>query len=167
MKFELKKLTVHDGRDVYDMLQTMPADENGFMNGVNGMSFDEFQTWLVRQAESAEKTQIEDGWKVPQSTYWLYADGRPVGVGRIRHFLTDKLREEGGHIGYAIAPDARGRGYGKILLRELMKEAGKLGIDRALITVNNDNAASIKVALANGGRIEKVSNTSHYIWVDC
>lgn len=167
MEFELRKLTVNDGSDVYDMLQAIPVDENGFINGVNGMSLDEFRTWLVHQAENAEKTQIEDGWKVPQSTYWLYADDRPVGIGKIRHFLTDRLREEGGHIGYAIAPDARGRGYGKVLLRELLKEARRLGIDRALITVYNDNVASIRVALANGGRIEKVSETSHYIWVDC
>lgn len=167
MKFELKRLTANDGSDVYDMLQAIPVDENGFMNGVNGMSFDEFRTWLVGQAKSAEMTQIVDGWKVPQSTYWLYVDDCPVGMGKIRHFLTDKLREEGGHIGYAIAPNARKRGYGKILLRELLKEARRLGIDRALITVYNDNAASIRVALANGGRIEKVSETSHYIWVEC
>lgn len=165
--YELKKLSVSDGRDVYDMLQEIPKDENGFVNGVNGLSFDEFRAWLVRESENAQKTEIEDGWKVPQSTYWLYVDGRPVAVGKLRHFLTDKLREEGGHIGYAVAPGERNKGYGKILLAELLKEAKKLGVDRALITVQNGNEASVKVALSNGGAVEKVSEKRHYIWIEC
>ena len=94
-------------------------------------------------------------------------DGRPVGIGKIRHFLTDKLRQEGGHIGYAIAPGERGKGYGKLLLRELRKEARRLGVDRALITVQNGNAASVNVALANGGEIERISEERHFIWVEC
>lgn len=164
---ELKALSSSDGRDVYDMLQEMPKDENGYVNGVNGMSYEEYRAWLIREEANAKKTEIEDGWKVPQSTYWLFADGKPVGQGKIRHFLTDALREAGGNIGYAIRPSARGKGYGTILLRELMKEASKLGIDRALVTVHNDNPASIRVALKNDGELEKVNEIRHFIWVDC
>lgn len=167
MNYELKRLSVRDGRDVYDLLQAIPQDENGFINGVNGMSFDEFKAWLAREDENSSKTEIEDGWKVPQTTYWLVVDGRPVAIGKIRHFLTDKLREEGGHIGYAVAPCERNKGYGKILLKELLGEAKKLCIDRALITVHNGNAASVKVALANGGKVERVNEIRHFIWVDC
>lgn len=151
----------------YDLLQAIPREKNGFVNGVNGMSFDEFMQWLARENANSRKTEIEDGWKVPQTTFWLYVDDRPVGVGKIRHFLTDRLREEGGHIGYAVVPGERGRGYGKILLRELLKEARNRGIARALITVQNENTASIKVALANGGVIEKKNEVRHFIWVEC
>jgi predicted acetyltransferase len=77
------------------------------------------------------------------------------------------LREEGGHCGYAIRPACRQMGYGKLLLKLLMKKASNLGIDRLLITVLNHNTPSIKVALANGGVIEKVSDQRHYIWIDC
>ena len=35
MSAELRKLSIHDGDDVYNMLQTLPANENGFMNGIN------------------------------------------------------------------------------------------------------------------------------------
>jgi predicted acetyltransferase len=164
---ELKPLSASDGRDIYDMLQEIPADENGYVNSVCGMSYEEYKAWLIREEKNAKKTELEDGWKVPQSTYWLYADGRPVGQGRIRHFLTDALREAGGNIGYVIRPTARGRGNGTILLRELRKEAAKLGIERALVTVHNDNPASIRVAMKNGGALEKVTDTRHLIWVDC
>lgn len=167
MNYQLKRLSVNDNREIYDLLQAIPRDENGFVNGVNGMSFDEFSHWLAREDANSRKTEIEDGWKVPQTTFWLYADGHPVGVGKIRHFLTDKLREEGGHIGYAVAPGERGKGYGKLLLCELLKEAKKRGIERALITVRNENIASIRTALANGGVIEKKNDVRHYIWAEC
>jgi len=166
-QIELRPLSACDGEDVYEMLQEIPADENGYVNGVHGMSYEEYKSWLVREEANAKKTEIEDGWKVPQSTYWLYADGQPVGQGRIRHFLTEALREAGGNIGYAIRPSARRKGFGTILLRELMKEAAKLGISRALVTVHNGNEASIRVALRNGGALEKVNETRHFIWVEC
>lgn len=78
--------------------------------------------------------------------------------------MTEKLREEGGHIGYAIRPGYRNLGYGRILLKKLIEKAHEHGIDKILITVRNQNTASIKVALANGGHIEMISDVRHYIW---
>ena len=37
---ELRKLSVNDGMDVYQMLQDIPLDENGLQNKVNGMTFE-------------------------------------------------------------------------------------------------------------------------------
>lgn len=167
MSVVLRKLSIHDGDDVYNMLQTLPANENGFMNGMAGRSREEFRVWLGKSAANAEKTEIEDGWRVPQAVYWLYVDGRPVGMAKLRYFLTDALRQSGGHIGYAVTPAARGRGYATELLRLVLKEAAAKGIDRALITVNNSNPASIRVALKCGGVIERISGDHHYIWCDC
>jgi predicted acetyltransferase len=28
---------------------------------------------------------------VPQTTYWLYIDGKPVGYGKLRHYLNESL----------------------------------------------------------------------------
>ena len=36
MVTELKKLTNNDGYDIYEMLQDIPAEENGFYNNQNG-----------------------------------------------------------------------------------------------------------------------------------
>lgn len=167
MSIELRKLTIHDGDDVYDFLQTLPADENGFMNPMAGRTREEFRAWLAKQAASAEKTEIEDGWRVPQTTYWLYVDEKPVATAKLRIFLTDALRESGGNIGYAVTPEARGRGYATELLRLVLREAANNGIDRALVTVNNNNPVSIRVAQKCGGVIERVSDSHHYIWLDC
>ena len=167
MDITLRPLSVNDGSDIYEMLQKIPAKENGYINSQHGISYEEYKAWLIRAEADARKTEIEDGWRVPQSTYWLYVNGYPVGVAKLRHFLTDKLCEEGGHIGYAIRPCQRGKGYGKALLRLLLPHGKEHGIDHALITVQNDNAVSIRVALQNGGRIEKANNIRHYIWIDC
>jgi len=165
MAIELRKLSIDDGKDIYDMLQEIPKDENGFMNGCNGINFNEYKQWLICDDNIANGIGLED-WKVPQNTYWLYADGKPVGMGKLRHRLTDKLKESGGHIGYGIAPLHRNCGYGKILLKLLVDEAKKMGIERVLLTVNNDNMASLRMAAANGGVVERVSDIRHYIWID-
>ena len=104
---------------------------------------------------------------VPSSTYWLYADGEPVGFGKLRHFLTDKLRDEGGHAGYAIRTSERNKGYGTILLKMIIEEARKMNIDKILLTISINNANSIKVALNNKGKIERSNEVRHYIWIDC
>ncbi|MBQ8842144.1 MAG: GNAT family N-acetyltransferase, partial [Ruminiclostridium sp.] len=104
-------------------------------------------------------------WKVPETIFWLFEDDKPVGFGKIRHFLTDKLLEAGGNIGYSIIPEARGRGLGKNLVSELIEEGRKIGVERLLFTIRNSNIPSIKVALENGGIIEKVNDERHYISV--
>ena len=166
MNIKWKPLSASDGKDVYDMLQEISRDENGFVNNIWGRTYEAFEQWLVKSEKTAKGIGLEDG-KVPQNIYWLYVDGQPVGMGKLRHFLTDALREEGGHGGYAVRPSQRGKGYGKLILKYLLDEAKKLGIERFLVTVRNANAASIKVALANGGVIERYDEIRHYIWIDC
>ena len=164
MEIQLRPLSLSDGLDVYEMLQELPKDENGFMNGMNGRSVEEYHQWLERCLCVSQGVGLED-WMVPQSTFWLYVDGQPVGMGKVRHRLTEKLLADGGHIGYAIRPSCRGKGYGKPQRRLLLQEAQKLGIDRVLLTIRNHNAPSIRTALGCGGVIEKVTEEKHYIWI--
>ena len=163
---ELKKLSINDGMDIYEMLQEMPADENGLINRVNGMSFEQFKEWLKAKQEEAEQKGLVDGWKVPSTTYWLYIDRTPVGFGNLRHFLTDALMKAGGNIGYGIRPGFRGMGYGKELLRLLIEEAQKLGLEKVLVTIHKDNIASRGVALANGGIITDETDERILVWIE-
>mgnify|MGYP006333195631 CR=1 FL=1 len=34
MNIEIKKLSLDNGEDIYQMLQSIPANENGFVNGI-------------------------------------------------------------------------------------------------------------------------------------
>ena len=72
----------------------------------------------------------------------------------------------GGNIGYGIAPQYRGKGYGKEILRLLLQEAHELGIEKALVTIQLDNMASQAVALANGGVIAGRTDDRVLIWID-
>ena len=92
---------------------------------------------------------------VPQTTFWvLDADGAAIGMVRLRHYLNDKLLLHGGHIGYYIRREQRGKGYAKEALRLALVELRKLGERRALLTVNPGNAPSIGVIERNGGHLE-------------
>lgn len=163
---ELRKLSIEDGMDVYRMLQEMPKEENGLINKANGLSFEEYKEWLKEKDVESKQIGLVDGWKVPSTTYWLYVDENPVGFGNLRHFLTDALREAGGNIGYGIASKYRGKGYGKEILRFLLKEANQLGMDKALVTMHVDNVASKAVALANGGVITGQVGERILVWID-
>ena len=166
MMLELKRLSVDDGLDIYTMLQEIPAEENGLINKANGLTFDEYKEWLIVKQRDSEQEGIVDGWKVPSTTFWLYADGIPVGFGSVSHCLTETLRKAGGNIGYGIAPAFRGKGYGKELLRLLLNEAKEMGIDKVLVTILLDNIASQAVAIANGGVVTERTDERVFIWID-
>lgn len=165
IRTELKVLSRNDGVDIYTMLQSIPYDENGFINDGAGKTYEEFEEWLVRKEKNSLQEGIVDGWKVPETIYWLLIDGKPIGFGKLRHLLTDSLRKAGGNIGYAITPNYRGKGYGKLLLKLLLGESKKKGLEEVLLTIHRDNFASINVAKANGGCVEKEDNERVYIWL--
>lgn len=160
----LRKAAPDDGRDIYDMLQRIGANENGFVNEVNGMDYGQFPGWLSRHADMSRGIGLED-WMVPATTFWLMHGDVPVGQGNLRHRLTDALRQEGGHIGYAIDASLRGRGYGKALLRLLLEEARRMGVtEELLVTVRIGNTASRRVAEACGGELRRETEERAYYW---
>lgn len=56
-----------------------------------------------------------------------------------------------GHIGYAVVPWKRGRGYATQALALLLPEARREGLRHVELTTDPDNAASQRVILRNGG----------------
>ena len=165
MCLEIRKLSIDDGRDIYEMLQELPADENGFINSVKGKNFDEYKGWLKNSLRNSEQTGLVNGWKVPETTFWLFENNNPVGFGKVRHFLIEALLENGGNVGYAIRPSARNRCLGKKFLALLIDASKEIGLSKVLLTIQNHNIPSIYVALANGGVIEKITANKHYIWI--
>lgn len=161
MKCELRQLTVNDGADVFQMLKQIRTVENSFTNPVHDMTFDEFREWLVQQDGWNSAQNLPKGY-VRQTVYWYYADGKPVGIGKIRHGLTPESRKNGGNIGYAIASDYRGKGYGTGLLEELIRKAREFSIDEILLTIDKGNYASKTVAERNGGRLTDENDERWY-----
>jgi predicted acetyltransferase len=68
-----------------------------------------------------------------------------------------------GHIGYAVVPWKRGRGYAKQALGLLLEEARDKGLTFVELTTDPDNSASQAVILANGGKlVERFSKPAAY-----
>ncbi|OPZ83056.1 MAG: Acetyltransferase (GNAT) family protein [bacterium ADurb.Bin429] len=106
---------------------------------------------FVAQLEREERGEGLPDWAVPQQTFWAVRDGRIVGILKLRHRLTPALENYGGHIGYAVRPSARGRGYACRMLALALEHARALGLRRVLLTCNPDNHASARVIEKNGG----------------
>jgi predicted acetyltransferase len=108
--------------------------------------------YLQRSSELESQTNAPE--PAPLSTYWMIAGDDIVGVVRIRHRLTERNTEVGGHIGFDVPHAHRGKGYGTVLLDMALQMARELGISRALLTCTKGNVASEKIIERNGGKFE-------------
>lgn len=79
-----------------------------------------------------------------------------VGRVSIRHRLTPLLLELGGHIGYAVRPDFRRRGYATAMLSLSVRRLGQLGVPEVLVTCDQDNLGSAVVIERCGGVLEDI-----------
>ena len=161
---ELRELNAEEDDAIYEMVQEIGEGQNGFVNSLFSNEMDEFRAKLRRNAELAQGLNLQEGY-VPQTIYWLYVQGKPVGYGKLRHYLNDRLLEHGGHIGYIIRPSARSKGYGNTLLRKLLDEARERGIPEVLLTCNASNTASRKVIEANQGILTENHEESCKYWI--
>lgn len=161
-QLKIVKLSPFDMYDKYEMLQSIGKDENEFTNPVHGKSFDYFKNWLVEQDNCSKGIGLPEGY-VKQSIYWLENDSNEVlGIGKIRHELTEHSRAHGGNIGYAIDPAQRGKGYATQLLKMLLDESRRLGVTEKILTVKKYNYASYRVIEKNGGLLFKETEDHWY-----
>jgi len=79
-----------------------------------------------------------------------------VGRASIRFRLNAFLVQRGGHIGYGVLPRHRRRGYATEILRQSLVIARAAGVDRVLVTCDQDNVGSRAVIEACGGVLDSV-----------
>jgi acetyltransferase len=85
----------------------------------------------------------------------LYAEGRPIGVGRLRRFACDPSVAD---LAVTVADDWHGRGAGTVLARELLVRAGN--VREIQTVVGRDNPASLRLLARLGPlRSDCVSGT--------
>ncbi|HEV2678556.1 MAG TPA: GNAT family N-acetyltransferase [Aliidongia sp.] len=94
--------------------------------------------------------------RMPHSHLWLTDGADFLGVFNIRYRLNARLRQRGGHIGYAIRPGRQGQGLATAGLGLAMAHTHAAGIGRVLVTCADMNAASARVIERNGGLLEEI-----------
>lgn len=112
-------------------------------------------TYVQRLVNHRRGLELPPGW-VPST--FLAADVDEVLVGRvsIRHELNEFLENFGGHIGYAVRPGYRRRGFGTEILRQALVVARAEGVNEVLLTCDDDNLASATIIERLGGELEDV-----------
>ena len=118
---------------------------------------------LVRQGGTIA---LPDGTVIPKLPFiarWMW-DGEFCGSISLRWQAgTDALPPHSlGHIGYAVVPWKRGRGYAREALRQILIAARGVGLGRVEITTDPDNAASQRVIERNGGIFVETFVNQHY-----
>jgi predicted acetyltransferase len=144
-----------------------------FMHGSGLWGFDDFSTteegcaavveFLLAQGDHA--TELPEG-IVHSSYYWITEDGEFVGYLALRHALTPWLLEEGGHIGFSVRPSRRRQGHARRALGLALIEAKQLGLDRVLVTCDEDNDGSRLTIEGNGAVYEDSRNGKRRYWID-
>jgi predicted acetyltransferase len=115
------------------------------------------ESWAhyVEHMHAMEAGVIAEG-RVRAANWVAEVDGELVGTVSVRFGLNDFLAHRGGHIGYAVHPTHRRRGYATQILRLAVDLARREGVTDVLVTCNDDNEASAGVIEACGGELESV-----------
>ncbi len=167
MKTELKQINANMAEPEYEMLQNILDIENGFTNPAYGLSYKQYKKWLRDTDNHSKGIDLPEGW-IPYTTYIFYVSDIPVGYGRIRHSSSEYLETVigAGNLGYGISKKFRGKGYGSILFKELLKKCKEFGYTEIKLFPLKNNEATVKIMINNGGKIiGDFKNEKHIILI--
>lgn len=161
---KLKELNLEDAHEEYRFLNKLPT-ENGFVNNYGNISYDEFiHQAIPERIQTSAGMNLKQGF-VPDTYYFLWDDHHIIGIFKIRHYLNDFLKHGPGHIGYAISPEYRGKGYGSkglALAIEKCKEILPLNETEIYMSCRLYNKASLRIMVKNDAYIHHENEKEYY-----
>ena len=115
---------------------------------------DSYEEWLVSVSNNTSPETVNPVWVVTDTFFAVNEDGRIVGIIDLRHTLNDFLQDFG-NSGYSVRPTERRKGYATEMLRQLKDVAKQAGMTELHMATFQDNVASVKTIVKNGGVPER------------
>ena len=150
MKIEMRELRLEDASDAAQVHKAMMELDNWQFLLSDYVQDEEFSLYIERVSSWKDEVTVPAG-KVASTFLVAIIDGKIAGRLSIRHRLNDFLGLVGGHIGYGVAPEFRGKGVATHMLKyglEFMKDRGEA---RVFISCHSENEASRRIIEKCGG----------------
>lgn len=155
-KFYLEEVNIKRKQEAMDYIKEH-IKFNSEPAGVGGLDdeYENYEKWLEK-IELMKNIETCPSDRCIGREYFLIRenDEKIVGMINLRWNLNEWMLKYGGHIGYGIRPTERRKGYNKINLYLCLLKAKEFGIDKVLLTANDDNSGSIKTIESLGGILE-------------
>jgi predicted acetyltransferase len=126
----LRKLEATDEEAFLRALQLTAASDPNFVRSYH--SDLSFAGYLDLLDEAERGRGLPEG-HVPSTLLFGFVDEAIVGRLMLRHTLNDFFFRVGGHIGYVVVPEHRGRGYATEMLRRGLDLARSMGLGKLLV----------------------------------
>ena len=153
MPLRLRSYRIDDERDALAAHEALLADELQFLLGWDPtLSWTDFLAALENQQQGRNLTDEH----VRAVQLVADVDGQFVGRVSIRFSLNDFLALRGGHVGYAVVPAQRRKGYASEILRQALEILRAEGIEKVLVTCDEVNEGSVSVIEGCGGVFESI-----------
>ena len=152
MELKLVKLEAKYRRHLEEMMaEWYDAGEKIVPYAIRKNDYRDFDYYLQHL-----EIKVETDGRVPDSTFFCLDKERDIFVGavNIRHYLTEAMLLNGGHIGDGVRPSERRKGIATQMIALALDECKKLGIYRVLMVCDKDNIGSAKSIQKNGGVLE-------------
>lgn len=149
----LRPLTPEDEPQARAACGELALERFDFLPGLDDAR--DFADYLEELARDAAGIDLPPG-GVPVTLLAGFVGADLIGRVSVRHRLNSRLSQVGGHLGYAVRPAFRGNGHATEMLRQALRVAAGLGVDKALVTCDDTNLASIAVIERCGGELQDV-----------
>ena len=168
MELRLRPLAIDD--EASARAAHAELEQEGFSFLLDWSPREPWSGYVERLDRSRRGVHLPPGW-VPSTFLVAEVAGELVGRTSIRHDLNEYLADLGGHIGYAVRPAYRGRGYAREILGQSLAVARAEGVERILVTCDEDNIGSRRTIERLGGVFEDVRSVpdaapKRRYWID-
>ena len=153
----LVKVAEEYASQIADYRQEM-LDAGSSMDGTGSLKVMENPYDYITKCRNYEKKETLPEGRVI-ATQFLFirkSDSKIVGMIQVRHYFNEYLEKYSGHIGYSVRPSERRKGYAKTMLKMALPFCNSIGLEKVLITCNEDKEGSERTIRANGGEFESI-----------